>query len=358
MQRSTILGGAAVVVVLFLVTLGFLVARSRPPAEAVETTAPEVRDIVLKTVATGAVVPRVEVEIKSRVSGVLQAMHVEPGEEVSAGDLIAEIRIIPDSASLNNAQTSVRTARIELDDAERERDRATSLYEKSALSSAELQRAQRDFSLAQQTYGAALANLQIVKEGATRGSGNVSTEVRSTVTGMVLAVDVEPGQSITETSTFNEGTTIAAVANMRDIVFEGNIDESEVGRLREGMALSITVGALDDQTIPGTLEYISPKGVLLDGTVQFAIRAAIQPSDDRFIRAGSSANADIVLDRRDQVLAIDERALQFDDGQVFVEIETRSNRFERRPVKVGLSDGLTIEVLEGLTAGDVVKLAG
>ncbi len=357
MTRTTVLGGAAVVAVMFLLTLGFLIARSRPPAEVVETTAPQVTDIVLKTVATGAVVPRVEVDIKSRVSGVVAALHVEPGDPIEAGALIAQIRIIPDSASLNNAQTNVRTSRIELDDAARELARARELFAKSALSAAELERAERDHQLAQQSYGAAVANLQIVKEGATRGTGNVSTEVRSTVAGMVLAVDVEEGESVTETSTFSEGTTIASVANMQDMVFEGNIDESEVGRLREGMALTITVGALENARIDGTLEYISPKGVVVDGTVQFAIRAAIA-SSDTFIRAGSSANADIVLDRRDQVLAIDERALQFEGGEPFVEIATGANRYERRPVEVGLSDGLTIEVLDGLEGDEVLKLAG
>ncbi|MEN0063616.1 MAG: efflux RND transporter periplasmic adaptor subunit [Myxococcota bacterium] len=358
MNRTTIMGGAAAVAVLFVLTLGFLVARSQPPTEDIETISPKVTDIVVKTVATGAVVPRVEVDIKSRVSGVLSDLYVEPGELVEAGHLIAEIRIIPDSASLNNAQTNLRTSRIELDNARRDLDRARSLYDKSAMSTAELQSIERDFQLAEQSFSASVANLQIVKEGATRGSGNVSTEVRSTVDGMVLATDVEEGQSVTETSTFSEGTTIATVADMRDIVFEGNIDESEVGRLREGMALKITVGALDNQTIPGTLEYISPKGVIVDGTVQFAIRAAIQAPEELFIRAGSSANADIVLDRRKQVLAIDERALQFDDDQIFVEIETSTNRYERRQVEVGLSDGLKIEVLKGLSGDEVVKVAG
>jgi len=358
MNRSTILGGAAVVAVLFVLTLGFLIARSQPPAEVIETTTPRVADIVVKTVATGAVVPRVEVDIKSRVSGVVSALHVEPGEAVATGDLIAKIRIIPDSASLNDAQTTVRTTRIERDDALRELERARGLFEQAALSSAELQRAERDHQLAEQSHRAAVANLQIVEEGATRGTGNVSTEVRSTVAGMVLAVPVEEGESVTETSTFSEGTTVATVANMRDMVFEGNIDESEVGRLREGMDLDITVGALDNARIPGTLEYISPKGEVIEGTVQFAIRAAIEIGAERFVRAGSSANADIVLDRRESVLAIDERALQFEDGEPFVEVRTGRDRYERRPVRVGLSDGLTIEVLEGLEGDEVLKVAG
>ncbi len=339
----------------FCGTLGFLVSKSRPVPEDVQLVEVKQADIVLKTVATGAIVPRVEVEIKSRVSGVLSRVHVEPGELVAQGDLIAEVQIIPDSATLNNAQVSVRTAKIELDNAETELERAEALFAKSALSSVELQRARRDADLARQSYQAALSNLQIVREGATRGTGNVLTDVRSTVSGMVLAVDVEEGESVTETNTFNAGTTIASVADMTDMVFEGQVDESEVGRIQEGMPLDITVGALRDRRIRGTLEYISPKGLLVDGAVEFEVRAAIEPQEDLFIRAGSSANADIVLDRREGSLSVDERALQFEGKQVFVEVADGRGGFARRDVEVGLSDGLKIEVLSGLTAGEQVK---
>ncbi len=348
----TLVGGVAFA---FLATLLFLVARGRPVPEEVSLVEPAVADIVLKTVATGAIVPRVEVEIKSRVSGVISKLLVEPGQTVATGDLIATIQIIPDSATLNDAQASVRTAKIELDNAEQELQRAERLSAQSALSASELQRARRDHDLAKQSYSAAWANLQIVKEGATRGTNNVSTEVRSTVSGMVLMADVEEGESVTETNNFSAGTTIASVADMRDLVFEGHLDESEVGRIREGMPLDITVGAIPDRRIHGTLEYISPKGELIDGAVQFEIRAAITPEPGLFIRAGSSANADIVLDRRDGVLAVDERALRFDEGQIFVEIEIAPGQFERREIEVGLSDGLKIEILGGLSGGERLK---
>jgi HlyD family secretion protein len=333
---------------LFLCTLGFLVYESRPEAEVVEITTPEVGDLVLKTVATGAIVPRVEIEIKSRVSGVVDALHVEPGAAVKAGDLIAEIRVIPDSASLNQAESGVKSAKIELDNARVELERATALSESAALSAAELQRARTDYELARQEHDAARSHLQIVREGATRGGGNLSTEVRSTVDGMVLAVPVEEGESVTETNTFNAGTTIATVADMSDMVFEGTVDESEVGRLHEGVDLEVTVGALQDQRFSGKLEYISPKGVVTDGTVTFEIRAALDEREDVFVRAGSSANADIVLDRREQVLTIDEGALRFADGEPYVEVEVSEGVFERRDVELGLSDGLRIEVLSGL----------
>ena len=200
--------------------------------------------------------------------------------------------------------------------------------------------------------------LEIVREGATRGSGNVSTDVRSTVSGMVLAVDVEVGDTVTETNTFNAGTTIAWVADMTDMVFEGLVDESEVGRIREGMPLDITVGAIRGRTMAGTLEYISPKGLVEEGTVQFEIRAAIVPQEDLFIRAGSSANADIVLEKKDQVLSIDEEALRFEAERVYVEVEAAGGGFEQRDVKVGLSDGLHIEVLQGLDGTERLKGGG
>lgn len=343
------------VLVLFVATFGFLVSRSATVPDEVVLLQPEVGDIVVKTVATGAIVPRVEVEIKSRVSGVVKTIDVEPGDHVETDALLATIQIIPDSASLNNAQANTRSARIEADAAAQDLARARALSAKSALSAAELQRAERDHDLARQAYNAALANLQIVKEGATRGSGNVSTEVRSTVPGMVLTVDVEEGQSVTETNTFSEGTTVASVADMTDMVFEGTLDESEVGRIREGMPLEITVGALQERVIQGTLEYISPKGVLVDGAVQFEIRAAIEPEDDLFIRAGSSATADIVLDRREQVLTVDEKALRFEGEQVLVEVQTSPGEFESRTVEVGLSDGIRIEVLGGVEPSDQLR---
>lgn len=348
----SVVGG---VVGLFLLTVVWLFVQSRPVAEELRIVEPAKADIVLKTVATGAIVPRAEVEIKSRVSGVVHALHVVPGQEVATGDLIAEIKVIPDTSALNQAQSSVRSAKIEFDNAMVDLERAESLSSSSALSASELQQARTARDRAKAGFDGAWSQLQIVKDGATRGSGDVSTQIRSTVSGMVLAIDVKQGQSVTETNTFNAGTTIAWVADMSDMVFEGQIDESEVGRIREGMPLDITVGALRDRKIAGTLEYISPKGVVEEGSVQFEIRAAIRPEDGLFIRAGSSANADIVLDRRDQVLAVDEAALRFEGEKVYVEVEVGPGEFERRDLEVGLSDGLKIEVLKGLSGEERLK---
>jgi HlyD family secretion protein len=336
-------------------TVAFLIYKATEPPETFDTGQAKVVDIVKKTVATGAIIPRDEIEIKSRVSGILDVIQVEPGDSVQRGDLIARVKVVPDPTNLQRATTAVRRARLNLDEAERLLDEESRLYEARALPESELAARRAEVAQRREEFAAAQAELTLVREGALRNAEAIATDIRSTVEGMVLAVDVKVGSTITETNTFNAGTTVAIVADMSDMIFEGRVDESEVGRIRVGMPLSIVVGALDNKRLSGTLEYISPRGELLDGTVQFEIRAAITPEDGLFIRAGSSANADIVLDRRDGVLAINEGWLKFEKGRPYVEVETAPQVFERRDVELGLSDGLMVEVLSGVTAEDRVK---
>ncbi|MCB9744802.1 MAG: efflux RND transporter periplasmic adaptor subunit [Alphaproteobacteria bacterium] len=336
-------------------TLWFLWDKSREKPEVFETAQATVTDIVRKTVATGAIVPRNEVALKPKVSGIIASLAVEPGQTVKAGDLIAEIRITPNSAQLASAQSQVAQAEISLKDAEARLQRSEQLFEQGALSTAALDQDRLAYSLRQQELAAAQTNLRIVREGAATRSATAATLVRSTVEGMILDVPVKIGESVIEANTFNAGTTIATVANMGDMIFQGKVDESEVGRIAEGMPLAITIGALEDLRFDGTLEYIAPKGVLDRGAVQFEIRAAVALKEDVFVRAGVSANADIVLDRRDQVLAIKESLLQFDEGAPFVEVEVGEQAFERREVELGLSDGIHVEVLGGVTPEDKLK---
>ncbi|TVQ87090.1 MAG: efflux RND transporter periplasmic adaptor subunit [Deltaproteobacteria bacterium] len=336
-------------------TLVFLYVKAMEPPEVFDTGSAKVVDIVKKTVATGAIVPRNEVEIKSRVSGILDHLAVEPGDTVQRGDLIARIKVVPDPTSLQRAATAVRTARLNLREAERLFDEDSRLYEMKAIPGTEFLRRRNEVDQRREEYRAAQAELTLVREGALRNAEAIATDIRSTVEGMVLAVDVKLGTSITEINTFSEGTTIAEVADMNDMVFEGMVDESEVGRIRQGMPLEILVGALDNRRLKGELEYISPKGLLEEGTVQFEIRASIRPEDGLFVRAGSSANANIVLDRRDQVLAINEGWVKFEDRKPFVEVETGSQVFERRDVELGLSDGLMVEVISGVSPEDRIK---
>jgi len=343
------------VLLAFIATLVFLYERSRVPEVTFETETAFITDIVEKTVATGSIVPRNEVTIKPRVSGVIESIVVEPGDTVTAGDLIATVAIIPNSLALNNARSSLSSAKISLEDARTALERARSLSGDGAVSSAELQRAEVAFALRQQEHQAASDNLRLIQEGAASGGRDVNTEVRTTVGGMVLTVPVKLGESVIESNTFNEGTTIAAVADMDDLIFQGAVDESEVGRIQEGMPLNITIGAFEDQAFVGTLEYIAPKGELNEGAVQFEIRAALAAPDGVFVRAGVSANADIVLESRASVLSIREAVLQFDDGQVYVEIEGAEQVFSRQDITVGLSDGINIEVLSGLSEAEQIK---
>ena len=337
-------------------TFWFLYSKSQKKPVEFKTEKAQVLDIVKKTVATGAIVPRQEVEIKPRVSGVLDEIYVEAGAMVKVGDRIARIQIVPDAVSLNRAEAEVRAARIAFDNARRELQRNEGLFKQGVISEAEVARWQTDYQTRRAELDAAVANQQLVKEGATRGSKTSNIVVTSTVDGMVIDVPVKEGFSVTETNNFNPGSTIAVVADMNDMIFQGQVDESEVGKIKAGMKLQIKIGALEEEQFEGELEYIAPKGKEIEGAIQFEIKAKLHRKPDVFIRAGYSANANIVLEEKKQVLAIREALLQFDQGKPFVEVETAPKTFEKRPVEVGLSDGIHVEVKSGVTAEDTIKV--
>ena len=314
--------------------------------------------IVKKTVATGSIVPREEVAIKSQVSGVVESLHVQPGQKVRKNDLIARVRIIPNLVELNNAEARVRTARINLENLRREADRLKKLYDREVISEEEFLQSQDRATLAAEELETAETNLQLVREGASQKSGTQSNLIYSTVAGTVLEVPVKEGETVIEANSFNEGTSVATVADMSDLIFKGLVDESEVGKIREGMTLQIKVGAIDRVSFEGTLEYIAPKGFEQEGAVQFEVEASVQQKDSVVIRANYSANADIVLDRRDNVPALREAALQFEQRTPFVEVLVKESpqEFERREVELGLSDGINVEILGGLQEGEQVKI--
>jgi HlyD family secretion protein len=342
---------------LFGGTVYFLWAKSRQPETVYQTESPKVADIVKKAVATGSVVPRQEVEIKPRVSGIVEAIYVEPGKMVRDGDLIAKIRLVPDMVTVANAQNRVARAKIGLESAKSDLQRNQPLLADGTISKAAFQPFDTAYRNAQAEMDAARDNLTLIEKGMSRSTGGATnTLVRSTISGTVLEVPVKVGNSVIEANTFNDGTTIAAVADMGDMIFKGVVDESEVGKLRTGMTLLLTIGAIEGQPLEATLEHIAPKGVEKDGAIQFEIRAALKPRQDVTVRANYSANADIVLDRREQKLSINEALLQFDDGKPYVEVETAPQRFVRRDVVTGLSDGIQIEVVSGVVAGDKIKV--
>jgi HlyD family secretion protein len=344
-------------VVGFVATFYYLYAKSQKDPVVFSTEQAFTTNIVKKTVATGSVVPRNEIEIKPQLSGIISELYVEAGQEVKRGDVIAKIKVIPNMSSLNNAENRVNRAKISLENAKKDYNRNKPLFDQGVVSQQDFQRIENALDNAKEELSAAMDNLRIVRDGVSSKSAKTSnTLVKSTISGTVLDVPVEVGNSVIEANTFNAGTTIAFVADMNKMVFEGNVDESEVGKLKLGMDLILTLGAVENQKIEAVLEYISPKGVEDQGAIQFEIKAAIKNKEGVFIRAGYSANADIVLEKRDSVMAISEALLQFDEKKnPFVEIEKSSQVFEKKSVKIGLSDGLNVEILDGISASDKIK---
>jgi HlyD family secretion protein len=346
-----------VIVGIFGGTIFYLYGKSKEKPVVYETTTAFQTDIVKKTVATGKVVPRQEIDIKPQVSGIIEKVYVEPGQQVKSGDLLARVKIIPNMLNLANAESRVNRAQIGMQDNKRAFDRQKELFEKGVVAEAEFQQYELAYLNALEELQSAENNLQLIRDGVATSQGESSnTLIRSTISGMILKVPVEVGNSVIETNNFNEGTTIATIADMTEMIFKGKVDESEVGNIHEGMNLILTIGAIDNLKFDAMLEHISPRGVEENGAVQFEIRAAVQLTDGVFIRAGYSANADIVLDSRQDVLALKESLLIFERDSVFVEIETDSQVFERKEVKLGLSDGLNVEILSGITADDKVKV--
>ncbi len=346
----------------FIWTLFFLYGKSQSKPKIYKTDQPFVTDIIKKTVATGYIVPRKEIAIKPRVSGVIETLYVQPGERVKKGDKIAKIRLMPKMLDLNRAESTLKAAQISFGNARAELARHSKLLAQKVISHVEYSRFQLEYRLKAQELQAARNAVQLIKEGKS-GNSKVSNVVMSTVDGMVLEVPVEEGASVTETNNFNEGTTIASVADMSDLIFKGKVDESEVGKIRKDMELDIKIGALDKRRFKAKLEYIAPKGTTEEGSIQFEIWAAIKPEKDVFIRAQLSANADIVLDRRNKVLSIKESLLQFEKGgsrgkgpgKTFVEVEIGEQSFEKRYVEVGLSDGINIEIKSGIDKSVRIK---
>jgi HlyD family secretion protein len=339
-------------------TMIYLYEKSQKKPVTYKTEKPEYTDIIRKTVATGSVLPRKEIDIKPVVSGIIDKLFVEPGMSVKEGDIIARIKVIPDMVTLNNAENRLERAEIALENAKIDFDRNKKLYNDGVIAYADYQPFELAKKNAEAEIQAARDNLKIIREGvSSRNSEAANTLVRSTISGMILDVPVEIGNSVIEVNNFNEGTTIATVADMSDLIFEGKVDESEVGKIKEGMDLILTIGAIEDEEFQASLEYIAPKGVEENGAIQFEIKAAVDLKENQFIRAGYSANANVVLARKDDVLAINEGLVQYEnDTATFVEVAVGDQKFEKRKVKLGLSDGIKVEVLEGLNGEDEIKV--
>lgn len=349
----------ATIGLLFVWTFVFLYRKSQPKAKSYVVENVEVTDLLKTTIVTGKVEPRDEILIKPQISGIISEVYKEAGQHVKQGEVIAKVKVIPELGQLNSAESRVRLAEINSRQSETDFQRVEKLFLQQLVSREEYEKAEVTLCQNREELTAARDALQIVKEGITQNSASFSsTLIRSTIDGLILDVPIKVGNSVIMSNTFNDGTTIASVANMNDLIFRGNIDETEVGLINEGMPIKLTIGALQDLSFDATLEYISPKGVEENGANQFEIKAAVVAPDSVRIRSGYSANAEIVLERAMQTLAVPESTVEFKDDSTFVYVMTDSvpiQKFERRTITTGLSDGLKIAVKSGLKVGDKVR---
>ena len=350
---------AVVIALIFIGTFVFLWQKSQPKEVVYSELTPTVNDLRKTTIITGKIEPRNEVYVKPQISGIITEILKEAGDYVQAGEVIAKVKVIPDMGSLSSAEARVRLADINLEQAKVDYDREKNLYDQKLVSADEFDKVAQQLRQAKHEVSAATDALQVVRDGFSKSNASASsTLIRSTISGVILDIPVKVGNSVINSNTFNDGTTIATVANMNDLIFRGNIDETEVGQLTMGIPLKITIGALQDMTFDAALEYISPKATETNGANQFEIKAAVKVGKDDKIRSGYSANAEIVLAKADKALTIPESAIEFSGDSTFVYVLTDSvgeKKYDRRHIETGLSDGVNIEIKKGLTAKDKVR---
>lgn len=349
--------GLGVLILGALWAAAFFVKSNGKSAIEYETHNPFISSIEKKTVATGKVIPEDEIEIKPQISGIIDKIYLEEGVQVKAGDLIAVIKVVPNEQSLNQAAGRVRNAELALSNSKIEYDRNKTLFDKGVISSQDFNALQLTYNQAEQELKNSRADYQIIRRGSAGGSSSANTNIRATVNGTILEIPVEEGDQVIQSNNFNDGTTIASIADLGKMIFEGKVDEGEVGKLEVGMPLEISLGAIDDKKFDANLKFIAPKGVEEAGAVQFKIEGDVKVDDSVLIRAGYSANASLVLEKKDSIMVIPEALLQFDrsTNKPYVEVATGDQKFERKDIEIGISDGINVEIISGLTEEDKVK---
>lgn len=335
----------------------FFIKSNSKSAITYETHKPFISSIEKKSVATGKVIPQDEVEIKPQISGIIDRIYKEEGDQVKAGDLIAVIKVVPNEQSLNQSAGRVRNAELSLNNSKIEFERNKALYERGVISNQDYNNLKLTYERAEQELKNARADYQIIRRGSAGGSVSANTNIRATVSGTLLEIPVEEGDQVIQSNNFNDGTTIATIADLGKMIFEGQVDEGEVGKLEIGMPLEISLGAIEDKKFDAVLRFVAPKGVELAGAVQFKIEGDVTVDEGTVIRAGYSANASLILEKRDSILVIPEALLQFDNqtDKPYVEVSIGEQQFERRDVEIGISDGIIVEIISGLTEEDSVK---
>lgn len=359
MKKYFKIGLLVVVGLIFIGTFAFLYNNSKPKEVVYESFKSTISDIEKNTIATGKIEPRDEILIKPQISGIIDEVYKEAGQPIKQGEIIAKVKVIPELGQLNSAESRIRIAEINEKQSQTDFTRMKKLYNDKLISSEEFEKSQVSLKQAKEELQSAKDNLQIIKEGITKNSASFSsTLIRSTIDGLILDVPVKKGNSVIMSNTFNDGTTIATVANMKDLIFRGNVDETEVGKIHEGMPVKISLGALQNVDFDATLEYISPKGVDNNGANQYEIKAAITVPKDVTIRAGYSANATIVLEKASKVVVVPESSVEFSGDSTFVYVMTDSvpqKKYKRTQVTTGISDGINIVIKKGLKVNQTVR---
>lgn len=348
----------SIVGIAFIAVIIMFAKKNRQPNEVFETETAFKTTIVEKTVATGKVIPLEEVEIKPQISGIIDEIFVEEGADIKKGDLIAKVRVVPNEQALTGAKGRVNKAQLQLDNAKIVYDRNQKLFQNGVISQKDMETFELAYNQAKEDVQNAKNDYEIIRRGYTGSGGSANTNIRATTSGMILEIPVKEGYQVIQSNNFNAGTTIASIADMTKMIFEGKVDEAEVGKLEEGSEIQVALGAIDKKKFPAILNFIAPKGTEENGAVQFKIKADVTLDKEFFVRAGYSANADIVLEKKDSVLSIKEALLQFDKitEAPYVEVKTGEQEFERKDLELGISDGINVEILSGITDEDEIKI--
>lgn len=355
--------------------IGYLVKSNSKESEAFLTRKPSYQNMEDKVMATGKIVPKEEIEIKPNIAGIIDKILVDEGDKVTAGQLIATVRIIPNIADVNNAQQEVvnsqlqiSNAKLNVDNMQKQYAMQEKLFKQGVISKQEYLNSQQQLYTQQQTLrnanqqlATAQKRLQIVKTGATPElQGLATTQIRSKAAGTVLEVPVKVGSQVIEANSFNAGTTICSIADLNSLIFQGEIDEAQAGKLKQGMDMKIVIGALQNKTFPGKLTMIAPKGKDNLGTIKFPVEGDVTNPNNEYIRAGFSANGEIVLKSEKNALLLDESLVQYEkkNGKdtPFVEVKQKDGKFKKVYVKLGASDGINVQILSGITKDSEVKV--
>ena len=323
-----------------------------------KTEKPFYSSVDTKIVATGKLNPEEEIEIKPQISGIVDKILVEEGDLVMKGDLIATIRVVPNEQALVSAQSRIKTTKLSYNNAKTLFERNKTLFEKGYISRQDFENNELSLNQAEEVYNQAQNDYQIIKQGSVLVGGSANTNIIAQISGTILEIPVREGDQVIESNNFNAGTTIATVADMSQMIFEGKVDESEVEKLEEGIDIKVILGAINEKQFPAKLTFVAPKGIEQNGAVQFTIKADVEVESSKSIRAGYSANAEIEVESKDSVLVINESLLQFNriTEKPFVEILNDNGNFRTKNVEIGISDGINIEIIEGIKLTDQIKV--